>query len=296
MTTDASGSLHYVRNPSAAVITAGNRVLIVRAAGSTATLRVEHPILLSSVLHHLREPLGASELAARCGVDVAGVVTAMEPLLREQALLSAPMKVLSPLLKSPFPAPEERPCRRLVVGISGSVGAAVMLPVLLNLQAVFAEQVDVIVTESARRFLMTEALRYFGLSVWTDPFAARDDAPVPHMHLARAAELVLIMPTSARTIHKLATGECSDLLSLVVAATEAPVVIAPAMNERMHRFPAIQRNLHQLRADGIYVVEPAIVLAVNEAERAANISGGAGLTASTIVSALRAVLEDHHRG
>lgn len=293
---EPSGPLYYIRNPSAAVMLAHDRCIVVRADGSTTTLEPEDPDLLSAVLRHLQIPLTPSELAIRCGADEARVVAVAESLVREQAVLWATSADdVARVMRPGLSAPQERPCRRLVVGISGSLGAAVMLPMLVHLRQAFAAQIDVIVTESARRFLVAEALGYFGFAVWTDPFATRDAVQVPHMHLATVAELVLVMPASARTLHRLATGECSDLLSLVVAATEAPVVVAPSMNERMHRFPAIRRNLERLRADGMYVVEPALSVAASEGEAGVAAFQSTGLTTTSVAAALRAVLDARHR-
>ena len=77
-----------------------------------------------------------------------------------------------------------------------------------------------------------------------------------HVHLASRAEIIAVIPASAHALQRLATGACSDLLSLTVAATKAPVVLFPAMNANMWRHRAIARNVAQLRADGCYVVEP----------------------------------------
>src|SRR5207249_11528339 len=98
---------------------------------------------------------------------------------------------------------------------------------------------------------------YYGLPVWVDRFEARDGVNVPHMWLASRADVILIAAT-AHTIHRLATGACSDLLSLVVAATRAPIVIAPSMNPLMASQPAVARNSGQLRRVGYYVAEPGL--------------------------------------
>lgn len=79
---------------------------------------------------------------------------------------------------------------------------------------------------------------------------------VPHAELADNADAVLVAPCSASTLHKLASGACSDLVSLVVAATKAPVIVAPSTNANMWAHPPVQRNVAQLRADGVWIVEP----------------------------------------
>jgi phosphopantothenoylcysteine synthetase/decarboxylase len=84
----------------------------------------------------------------------------------------------------------------------------------------------------------------------------RGCANVPHIHLARSADLVVVIPASAHTIHKLATGACSDLISLIVSATTAPVVLVPSMNRAMWEHWAVVQNLEQLRANGVFIIEP----------------------------------------
>lgn len=147
-------------------------------------------------------------------------------------------------------------CRNLVVGLSGSVAVVSALHHLIALADQFAETVDVIVSEGARQFVRPEAFSYHGFRVWTDPFVPAHGVAVPHAHLAAAADLVLVAPASASMLHKLATGACSDLIALVVAATSAPVVVAPSTNFAMWRHPPVRRNVAQLRADGVWVVDP----------------------------------------
>jgi len=79
-----------------------------------------------------------------------------------------------------------------------------------------------------------------------------------HIELGRWADLVLVAPTSADFIAKLANGMASDLLSTVCLATSAPVFLAPAMNQAMWQKPATQRNVTTLQADGIMILGPAI--------------------------------------
>src|SRR5262249_25094160 len=153
--------------------------------------------------------------------------------------------------------PEDRLCRHLVVGITGAIGAASVAPLIFSLAREFCREIDIILTEAALSFLNPAPFEHYGLRTWTKPSERRAEITGPHIHPA-APEMVLVLPASARTIHKLAQGECSDLLSLVVAATRAPVVLAPAMNEAMWQSPAIARNVAQLRADGVYLIEPGL--------------------------------------
>ena len=147
-------------------------------------------------------------------------------------------------------------CKTLVVGLSGSVAVIHATRWLVELADHFADQVEVIVSEGAQQFVIPEVFGYHGMRVWTSMSEPAHGVAVPHSYLASAADLVLVAPASASMMHKLATGACSDLISLVVAATRAPVVIAPSTNAEMWQHPPVQRNVAQLRADGHWIIEP----------------------------------------
>jgi phosphopantothenoylcysteine decarboxylase/phosphopantothenate--cysteine ligase len=78
----------------------------------------------------------------------------------------------------------------------------------------------------------------------------------PHIELARRAELLCIAPATANLLAKAALGIADDLLSTVLLSFEGPVLIAPAMNAAMWEKPAVQRNIKQLRADGVLLIDP----------------------------------------
>ena len=92
-------------------------------------------------------------------------------------------------------------------------------------------------------------------------------------------------------LHKLASGACSDLVSLIVAATKAPVVVAPSMNPEMWTHPAIQRNVAQLRADGVWVIEPGLGFEVGQ--RDAIGVGPANFQIGSLLRGLAAILHQH---
>ena len=148
-----------------------------------------------------------------------------------------------------------------------------------------------ILTRSARRFITPHAVAALGVNVWRDPFELRDGFRVPHTFLAEAADFVLVLPASANAIFRLAHGTCSDLLSLVVAGTEAPVMVVPSMSPTMWNHTAVRRNVARLRDDGMYVIEPGPGRSV--ASDATCTVGGLGLggDSASLVGALRAVLE-----
>jgi phosphopantothenoylcysteine decarboxylase/phosphopantothenate--cysteine ligase len=92
--------------------------------------------------------------------------------------------------------------------------------------------------------------------VYTELFDLKDEAEMGHIQLSREADLVVVCPATADLIAKMAAGIADDLATTLLLATDKPVLVAPAMNVRMWGHAATQRNVVQLRADGITVLEP----------------------------------------
>ena len=125
-------------------------------------------------------------------------------------------------------------------------------------------EVDVVLTKSASEFvgaITFEALT--GRPVHTELIQAGH--ALDHIRLARAAELVLVAPATADFMARAASGQANDLLTACLLATEAPVLIVPAMNDRMWAHPQTQKNVTHLRELGYHVLEPDVgELAVGE--------------------------------
>jgi SAM-dependent methyltransferase len=147
--------------------------------------------------------------------------------------------------------------RRVVLGISGAI-AAVDAPALLRGLHAAGCDVRVALTRSAARLVSRAALDALTHhAVWSGLWQRDLHLPVPHINLAEWAELVVVCPASATTLSRIATGDCSDLVAAIVAATRAPVVVVPSMNDAMYGSPAVQANLAVLRDHGRHVVHPA---------------------------------------
>ncbi len=114
-----------------------------------------------------------------------------------------------------------------------------------------------IVTKAGAEFvtpLSVSALS--GEKVFTDLFDLTDEAEMGHIELSRSADLVVVCPATADLIGKAAGGLATDLATTALLATDKPVLMVPAMNVRMWTHAAVQRNVAQLRADGVTVMEP----------------------------------------
>ncbi|RXZ38978.1 bifunctional phosphopantothenoylcysteine decarboxylase/phosphopantothenate--cysteine ligase CoaBC [Oxalobacteraceae bacterium CAVE-383] len=148
--------------------------------------------------------------------------------------------------------------KKIVLGLTGGIAcykAAELTRALVKAGA----QVQVVMSEGATHFITAVTMQALsGHTVYTDQWDARIANNMPHIDLTRDADAILIVPCSADFMSKLAHGACDDLLSTLCLARPAglPLLIAPAMNVEMWQNPATQRNLAQLRADGIRLLGP----------------------------------------
>ncbi|WP_375208674.1 bifunctional phosphopantothenoylcysteine decarboxylase/phosphopantothenate--cysteine ligase CoaBC [Hyphomonas jannaschiana] len=95
-----------------------------------------------------------------------------------------------------------------------------------------------------------------GEKVFTELFDLDDEAEMGHIQLSRSADLVVVCPATADLMAKAVHGHANDLASTTLLATDTPVLMVPAMNVRMWQHAATVRNVAQLRADGVTVMEP----------------------------------------
>lgn len=145
--------------------------------------------------------------------------------------------------------------RRVLLGVSGGI-AAYKTPQLARDLTLLGAEVDVVLTAAATEFvrpLTFEALT--GRPAHTNVFQAGDAAL--HIRLAREADAVVVAPATADLIARHAAGMSNDLLSAVLLATRAPVLLCPAMNPRMWDHPATVANVERARGFGHEIVGPA---------------------------------------
>lgn len=146
--------------------------------------------------------------------------------------------------------------RRIVLGVTGSIAAYKAADVASKLAGLGAD-VRVILTQSAQTFVGAPTFRALTQNpvlsgLFDEPF----DRQIAHIELAQSSDLILVAPATANIIAKMANGLADDLLSTVLLAATAPVVIAPAMNVEMLRHPATEANLQTLRDRGVEIIDP----------------------------------------
>jgi phosphopantothenoylcysteine decarboxylase / phosphopantothenate---cysteine ligase len=144
--------------------------------------------------------------------------------------------------------------RRVVLGVTGGI-ASYKAAWLSRLLAKAGSEVDVVLTQSASEFIGAitfEAL--VGRPVHTALIAT--GSALDHIRLAREASVVVVAPATADFMARSAHGRANDLLTAILLATTAPVLLVPAMNDRMWAHPATRRNVATLRSLGYNLLEP----------------------------------------
>ena len=147
--------------------------------------------------------------------------------------------------------------KHIILAITGGI-AAYKSAELVRLLIKAGAQVEVVMTSGATAFITPLTLQALsGNPVHQHLLNPKAEAGMGHIQLARWADLLLIAPASANVMARLAQGQADDLLTTLCLATDAPVLLAPAMNQAMWRDPATQSNLTTLLARGIQIHGPA---------------------------------------
>lgn len=146
--------------------------------------------------------------------------------------------------------------KRILLVIGGGIAAYKSLELIRRLRERGAK-VRAIVTKAGTEFVTPLSVASLtGEKVYQDLFSLTDEAEMGHIQLSRDADLLVVAPATADLMAKMASGRADDLASTALLATDKPVLIAPAMNVRMWLHAATQRNLAQLKADGVTAIGP----------------------------------------
>lgn len=145
----------------------------------------------------------------------------------------------------------------VVVGVTGGI-ACYKAVELVRLLVKDGFRVHVIMTRGAMEFVTPLTFQTLsGNPVATEIFNLTQESQIGHINLADSADLFVIAPATANVIGKVANGIADDLLTTVLMATQAPVLVMPAMNVHMYENPFLQENLRKLRRVGYHIMEPA---------------------------------------
>lgn len=145
---------------------------------------------------------------------------------------------------------------RVGLGVSGGIAAYKAIEVLRGLQKASCD-VSVCMTKHATEFIQPLTFRALtNKYVLVDDYEPDNPDPIAHINFSQNIDLLLVVPATANVIAKFANGIADDFLTSTYLAATAPVLIAPAMNTEMWNKPVMQRNLEQLKKDGVQFVEP----------------------------------------
>ena len=147
--------------------------------------------------------------------------------------------------------------KRVVLGVTGSIAcykAADLASKLVQNGAL----VDVILTSAATQFVSELTFRSIThRSVFTDLYSSESELSINHVALAETADIIIVAPTTANTIAKIANGISDDVLTTTILATKAPIIMAPAMDANMFDNAATQANVTTLITRGVFIAGPA---------------------------------------
>jgi len=142
----------------------------------------------------------------------------------------------------------------LIVG--GGIAAYKSLE-LVRLLKKAGHSVTPVLTKGGEHFVTAMSLGALAESeVHTSLWELKDEVEIGHIQLSRSADIVLVCPATADLLAKMAAGIADDLATTLLLATDKPVIVAPAMNVRMWLHAATQRNVAQLKADGVAIIDP----------------------------------------
>ena len=182
-----------------------------------------------------------------------------------------------------MPGPLEN--KNVVLGVSGSIACHKAVDLASKLTQAGA-LVDVAMTKGALNFVTPLAFR--GIThrpVVTDIFDPQSEAGIEHVAIAQKADVIVVAPATANTIAKLALGLADDALTTTALATQAPIIVCPAMDGHMYENPATQENIRKLESRGCWIAGPA------QGHLASGLSGlGRMLEATEIIGHIRLVI------
>lgn len=146
--------------------------------------------------------------------------------------------------------------KRVALGVAGGIAAYKAVEIMRGLQRAGCA-VRVALTRHACEFIRPLTFRALtDEPVIVDDYAPENPDPIAHISFSQQIDLFLVAPATANLLAKFAAGLADDFLTTTYLATTAPVIVAPAMNPQMWHHPATQRAIAQLRADGVYIIEP----------------------------------------
>src|SRR5262249_26985111 len=210
---------YSLRNPDIVVVGTSAHYLFIHVDGSVGELHTPYPAQWSHLMQLLMVPTRGDMLCQHLAGSLAIDTRDLFRLCHQGIILEAPTAVELETRRHRvftdnqgyYCARGQPACTHLVVGLTGSILAGLMAPVIVSMcYAGFQGQLDLILTEAALHFTTRDFFEGYGIRTWVDAFERRDGIHVPHVALGQSADCLLVMPASAACCHRLAEGACSD--------------------------------------------------------------------------------------
>ncbi len=146
--------------------------------------------------------------------------------------------------------------KNIIVGVTGGIAAYKSCELVRGLVKKEAS-VQVVMTKNATEFITPLTLQTLsGRKVAINTFDLQWESEIGHISLADNADIMVVAPATASFIGKVASGIADSLLSTVILATKAPIILCPAMNVNMYENPAVKDNIEKLKERGFVIMEP----------------------------------------
>ena len=147
--------------------------------------------------------------------------------------------------------------KTIALGVSGSIAAYKAADLTSKLRKAGAD-VNVVMTESATKFISALTLGTLSHNPVLSSFWDEEGWQPGHIELADKIDLLLVAPATAQQVGNYANGLAPDLLGAIYLATQAPVLLAPAMNGKMYEHEAVQKNMEIVKGRGVEIIEPVV--------------------------------------
>jgi phosphopantothenoylcysteine synthetase/decarboxylase len=158
--------------------------------------------------------------------------------------------------------------RRILLCATGAYIVYSLPRIILHLLRHVADDVQVVLSREAARMVSRQAVEATSRNhVFVEMDETGDGVYVPHIELARKADLIVVYPATVNILGKVANGIADDLISALIIAAEIPVIFVPVSNPAMLDHPAVRRNIERLKSDGYIVLPPMLGPEVATRER-----------------------------
>ena len=294
---------HYTRNPSFACFHGNGMIGFIGTEGQRYSYSGPEAAVAEGIWKAASEPVPVAawaDLLERCETGPDAAVGIFEAFLERGLLLKVQTANLNEALGvagGNTPGPR----LRLLVCVTGAVAAVCIAEYLRELWSQLSAQIRVVLTRAATEMVNPAGLSYLlKAPCHVDMFEATGcDGRPPHIYLAEWASCVLVVPATANSIVRIASGTFNDLVSLTVGATPAqtPVIIAPSMNWRMFQSEVLQKSLQVCRENGYWIIEAGYGCEIGAQNAAEGFSVGAlGCRHNVLPQLVKQILQWHRGG